>query len=443
MVQDSTPSTPQGSIASRFLNVLRRVERLPVQDLVLHQARRAEVMVRHARSHAPFYADSLAAVFDANDVLDLSRWQEMPILSTQEARANAVALKAREVPAFAGEVMQDQTSGSSGEPFHFLRSTAAVNADSANSLRIFLDHGFDTDGRFADLRIDIAGSASYPEGDLRRDWSFGQGSGDYAILDINTPLADQIEWLIRMQPAILFTWATNARAIALMFEAVGERLPLTGLATSAELCTAAVRADCRRIFGIDPVDILGARELGILAWRCHAGPHYHLAAESAFIEVIGDDGTPAKAGETGQLVATSLYNFHMPLIRYATGDYVRLADGKCPCGRTLPALSAILGRDRNRLRLSGRALAFPSMPESALDALIGPLQWQLIQTAPERISLALGPKSMSGAQAAINEIRKAIDESFGGTFEIDLTIEDPLPPGEWRKKRELFKSLLD
>ena len=43
----------------QFLDVLRAVERYPLPDLVMHQARRLETLVRHARANVPFYADRL------------------------------------------------------------------------------------------------------------------------------------------------------------------------------------------------------------------------------------------------------------------------------------------------------------------------------------------------------------------------------------------------
>ena len=38
----------------------------------------------------------------------------------------------------------------------------------------------------------------------------------------------------------------------------------------------------------------------------------------------------------------------MPLLRYEIGDYAEVGP-TCDCGRTLPVLTRILGRDRNRL----------------------------------------------------------------------------------------------
>jgi len=278
------------SAASQLLESFRYVERLPLSDLGFYQARLLEKVVRHCRRHVPFYANRLDAAFGSDDVFDMSRWRDVPILLTKDARAAGEALRSRMVPVGAGKVTKDRTTGTSGEPFYFFRSEAALIADSANSLRIFRDFGFNPNGRFADLRIDASGRAKFPDGVLRPSWSHGDGRGDYAVLDINTPLSDQIEWLLRMRPSIIFTWASNLRAIALELERRGEHLLLSNLATSAEMSTAGMRSDCERVFGHVPVDIIGAREIGIVAWRCHAGPFYHLAAESALLEIIRVSG---------------------------------------------------------------------------------------------------------------------------------------------------------
>src|SRR5688572_22236096 len=115
----SDPRPHQETPTHQFLRLLRRVERFAPADLVFHQAQRIETLLRHARQHVPFYADRLRSVFDDDDVLDLSRWQDVPILSVAEARANADRIHAREVPPLAGVALDDRTSGTGGEPFRF------------------------------------------------------------------------------------------------------------------------------------------------------------------------------------------------------------------------------------------------------------------------------------------------------------------------------------
>jgi phenylacetate-CoA ligase len=442
-MNETSPKDPaKPTPAQAYLIHLRRLERLPLQDFVFTQARILERLVRHAREHAPFYKERLKPAFDGDDILDLSRWHDVPVLQRAEAEANAKCLKSATIPAHAGIEVPDRTSGTGGSPFHFSRSMAAMVADGANSLRVFLDHGFDVDARFADIRIDVDGDAQYPEGETRSDWSHGAGSGDYVLLDIDTPLDKQVEWLLRRRPKILFTWASHLRRIARRLEESGQTLDLATVGTSADKCTEAVKADCRRVFGCEPVDVLGVRELGLVAFPCNRAPVFHLAAESALIEVITDDGRPARPGETGRIVGTGLYNYHMPFIRYGTGDYVTLADQPCVCGRSLPAVSAILGRARNRYLKRDGSLVFPDVPESLLDEALGAMAWQLVQTAPAALDLRCEEADASRIERAMPQIAEAISRGFGEELRINTVCAPPRADTP-RKKREMFLSELD
>ena len=51
-----------------------------------------------------------------------------------------------------------------------------------------------------------------------------------------------------------------------------------------------------------------------------------------------------------RVVISTLHNFAMPLLRYDIGDFAEVGDD-CPCGRRLPVLKRILGRQRNLLCL--------------------------------------------------------------------------------------------
>lgn len=445
-MSDPTPPNPQKQTtmisrqAARFLQRLRDLERRPPRQLVGFQARRVEDLVRHARRNVPFYASRFDDAFDAEDHLDLSRWLDVPILDRATAQANSEPLKARETPADAGNARPDRTTGSSGTPFFFEKSQATQVADAGQAMRLFQDHRLDTDGRLCDMRIDYLGVAAYPEGKTLPDWSYGLGSGDYAMLDINTPLADKVEWLIRRQPRNLFTWATNAREIALELERIGETLPLTGLLTSAERCTPGVRADCARVFGVEPVDYLSSREIGIVLFACNEAPLYHLAAESAFIEVITDSGRPARAGETGQVVVTGFFNYHMPLIRYATGDFITLSDKPCACGRSLPVVSAINGRARNRFMRSNGDKLFPNLPEAELDGRFGPGRWQIVQTGVGTLEVHAATADADRPPAPDSNLAALISESLGETVGVVCRSNDKRPDKSGRQKYEQFRS---
>ena len=74
-------------------------------------------------------------------------------------------------------------------------------------------------------------------------------------------------------------------------------------------------------------------------------PGMHLNEDHFFPEVIDPrSGALLPPGELGELVLTTLTREATPLVRFRTGDLVRLDYAPCPCGRTLARMSRIAGR---------------------------------------------------------------------------------------------------
>jgi phenylacetate-CoA ligase len=123
----------------------------------------------------------------------------------------------------------------------------------------------------------------------------------------------------------------------------------------------AVRARIEESWGARAFDHPGMTEVGAYGYECaeQAGPHVN---ESEFIAEVLDPATGAPARE-GELVLTNLGRLGSPMIRYRTGDRVRLAEAPCACGRTFLRLEGgILGRLDDMLILRG-VNVFPSAVE--------------------------------------------------------------------------------
>jgi phenylacetate-CoA ligase len=72
-----------------------------------------------------------------------------------------------------------------------------------------------------------------------------------------------------------------------------------------------------------------------VAFECSARGGLHLSEDHLLAEVIDPaTGSPTREGDPGELVLTTLTTRAFPLIRYRTGDKVRLIEGTCECGRT-------------------------------------------------------------------------------------------------------------
>ncbi len=77
--------------------------------------------------------------------------------------------------------------------------------------------------------------------------------------------------------------------------------------------------------------------------ECEKGS-LHVKMEHSLIEILKPDATPAKPGETGEMVCTGFGNYAMPLIRYRIGDLAVPSDKQCDCGRKGQIVDQIVGR---------------------------------------------------------------------------------------------------
>jgi phenylacetate-CoA ligase len=123
----------------------------------------------------------------------------------------------------------------------------------------------------------------------------------------------------------------------------------------------AVRARIQEHWGAPAFDHAGMTEIGAYGYECAAQAGLHVNGAEFIAEVL-DPATLAPAQE-GELVLTNLGRAGSPVIRYRTGDRVRVADAPCPCGRTFLRLeSGILGRLDDMLIVRG-VNVFPSAIE--------------------------------------------------------------------------------
>ena len=123
----------------------------------------------------------------------------------------------------------------------------------------------------------------------------------------------------------------------------------------------AVRARIEAAWGARAYDHAGMTEMGAYGFECAAQAGLHVN-EAEFIAEVVDPATGRPAAE-GELVLSNLGRVGSPLLRYRTGDRVRVARPPCACGRTFLRLDGgILGRVDDMLIVRG-VNVFPSALE--------------------------------------------------------------------------------
>lgn len=89
------------------------------------------------------------------------------------------------------------------------------------------------------------------------------------------------------------------------------------------------------------------------------GGHQH--PELIITEVLDENNQPVKKGESGELTITTLGVEAMPLLRFKTGDIVKLHTETCDCGRNTVRVGPVVGRKQHMIKYKGTTLYPPAM----------------------------------------------------------------------------------
>lgn len=114
-------------------------------------------------------------------------------------------------------------------------------------------------------------------------------------------------------------------------------------------------------WNIDLFSTYASTEMGTAFTECKLkqGGHHH--PELIIVEVLDDDNNPVKEGEYGELTITTLGIEAMPLLRFKTGDVVKVHDKPCGCGRNTLRLSPVVGRKKQMVKYKGTTIYPPAM----------------------------------------------------------------------------------
>ncbi len=174
----------------------------------------------------------------------------------------------------------------------------------------------------------------------------------------------------------------------------------------------ATRARIEDAWGARVFDHCGMTEIGAWGFECAevlSGMH---VIESEFIAEVIDPKTaePVPDGQPGELVLTNLGRTGSPLIRYRTGDQVRMTRGRCRCGRWFARVDGgILGRVDDMMVIRGNNV-FPSAVEGVVRSFAEVSEFRLYAEQTESVNdLRIEIEPFSDAKTA-GLAKRLVDE---------------------------------
>jgi len=417
-----------GLMAMQFQ--LERSQWWPPEAIRAQQFRQLSGLIRHAARSVPYYRRRFAeAGIDPEAPLDESAWSRIPLITRRDIQEAGDALFSNALPKAHGRVHTLSTSGSTGMPVTVHGTQLTQFFWLSFTLRDQLWHGFDTGKKLAAIRHNRGGGARYPDGNRHPGWGPATdpvfAAGPSFVLDISTPVAQQIEWLQRIGPDYLVTYPSNLMALLAYCRRHKIAFPdLRFVETLSEVLHPEVRKTAREVWDVKIVDMYSSQEVGYIALQCPDHEHYHVQSEGILAEVLDERGRPCKPGETGRVVLTPLHNFAMPLIRYSVGDYA-VAGGPCPCGRGLPVLARVLGRVRNMLTLPDGAQLWPYFGGEKFAKVAPVSQYQIVQKTLSDLEVRVVLTRPLTKEDEEN-IRKVIAAEVGEGFAIAFSYHDAI-----------------
>jgi len=195
------------------------------------------------------------------------------------------------------------------------------------------------------------------------------------------------------------------------------------------------RSIISEVFGIQPHSKYSLYEAFEIACECENHEGMHISAEDLVIEVVDEEGIPVPPGVEGRIVVTNLHNFGMLFVRYDLGDNGSMLAGICSCGRTLPRLATLIGRNNMFLVTPGGKRIFYETLFLERLAGLGMRQYQIVQETRETVVMRLIPVTSVITSPDVKSIleREVIDmfrSKFGPELLLRIEFVDRIEPTE-------------
>ena len=409
------------------------IETMPRKEIESLQLERLKRTVAYCYNNCEFYHKKLtdAKIFDGEKIKQLSDIQYIPFTTKEDFREN-YPFGLSSVP-MDDVVRIHASSGTTGKP--------TVGVYTKEDLNIWSD---------CVARVAVAGGVTSSD-IIQVSFGYGLFTGalglHYGLEKIGATVipassGNTMKQLMMMRDfGVTGLVATPSYALYLS-EAMKEdkehtkadyklKLGILG----SEPCTPEMRSAIEQTMGIYVSDNYGMTELGGpgVSGDCTERAGMHFAEDHFLPEIINTEtGERLGAGESGELVVTTLTRRGMPVLRYRTKDITKLDYEPCKCGRTHVRMAKTMGRTDDMLIIKG-VNVFPTQIESVLMGIenIGP-HYQLIVRRENfkdnlEIKVELNNAELLESYGKLEELQNEIKEKMHSVLGLQAKISLAMP----------------
>jgi phenylacetate-CoA ligase len=392
-----------------------------------YQEKKLRSVINYAYHNVPFYHRKMKEnKLSPDSIRRLEDLSKLPLIRKDEMRRHARDdLISRECPVEGLKVVR--TSGSTGKPFFVYLN----DKEDAWRKAIYIRANVSCGQRPRDKWVVISAPHHFSEiTNLQRRFGVFARQGISIFLDAE----QQLKILQAVNPDILDGYSNTIARLGRLIERTGIRgiRPKIVFGT-AELIDPSSQANIEKAFGAPFYDQFGCAELDRTGWQCPVKNGYHMDVDSVITELVDKEGNNVASGEQGEVVYTSLFNYSMPIIRYAIGDIAIARADKCSCGRILPLMKVVEGRKDAFITFPDGRQISPRLMTVALlsfEDYEKIEQFRIVQRKKEKLDIYLRLKTTTDTRSLSNNLTRHFQkllkvQSDEVQFEISFVDEIP------------------
>ncbi|MGB5105371.1 MAG: hypothetical protein WBP42_01525 [Candidatus Zixiibacteriota bacterium] len=413
-----------------FLQEHQRAGRDEQQE---YQWNRIKALLEYANAHVPFYRRRFAEIgLEPGDIKTRDDFRKIPYLTRADVTEYIDELVSDEIERL--NPVETVTSGTSRDRLRIYRSEEAETWRKAMMWRHFQNIGY----HFREPRAQFTGKLTMlPAGEFS-DIDYNENLLRIEQTSISYNKAPEVyRKLKEFAPKMIYCQPANIATLILHFQDHRLRpFPAPIVYLTGEIIYPQYRKAIESFFGAKIIDYYGNRENTVAAVQLSDGRMY-IQTEYCNLEFINANGDEV-VGAPADIVATSLVNYAMPLIRYHTDDVGINRGYPEHAVAHYPVMEIIGGRGKD-LILTQRGLIYPQIEIAAGGEKFERVRVE--QQTLEHLHITYVPtKKFAGADDEAF-LLKVYREYFGSEFNFTIERVSDIPMGE-SGKNKLYVSKL-
>lgn len=411
----------------RFWRELEQTQWSSREDLDRLQFASLQKLLKHTFEHCPYYTDDWNERGLHPDALrsteDFANW---PVIGRDEILQHRMQMRAQ-VPGM--KLYSKSTGGSSGVPLHFDLDWEANDRRSAAWHRGYSWAGAGPGTK--QLYVWGVALGDVPRWKQWKDYLYTRMLFRRYVLNTFDLREETISEFFRAhnryRPEVIVAYTNPLYQFARSLDERGWK-PYSpkSIVVGAEKLHDFQRELIERVFDAPVFETYGSREFTLIGAECEKHEGLHLTHENLLVEILDDDGHQTTAGEEGNIVITDLTNYGMPFVRYANGDRAVAGWSQCSCGRGLPLLKKVVGRQLDILHtLDGRHIPGEFFPHLIKD-YSAIKRFQVIQETADELSLKIVADDTWNASSEAH-LRSTIESTTGDAMKLSILRVEEIP----------------